>query len=320
MSGVSSESVIKKDAPRWHYIYYALAGFDLVTVVATLILSITILNIYTSSVDENNAWATRAGHLSDLSLVLVRVNTPGNDVFESGDPQAEEQRLKQYHAEFGVLFKQIDEDIRSLDNKALSTLLLSNMRKVQEKEQAILKEARNIFQLYQNNEQNRAGMRMAIMDQHFASASTELADVNHAIRSQQFQMLASEIQKAEELGRYEYIIVGLIVLMLSCVVFYGQLLAKKMRENQRKISELIATNIGIVETAKDGIMTFDDHGRIEMFNPACESAFGIDEAHIIGRDVEQLLVKNDQQPVEHLKLDDIIELQNDQDIALSNEE
>src|SRR5204862_400099 len=45
----------------------------------------------------------------------------------------------------------------------------------------------------------------------------------------------------------------------------------------------------IVESAVDGIIVIDDHGRVEAFNPAAERLFGYDEADVVGRNVNILM-------------------------------
>ena len=45
----------------------------------------------------------------------------------------------------------------------------------------------------------------------------------------------------------------------------------------------------IIETATDGIIVIDAHGRIETFNPAAERLFGYATAEVLGRNVDMLM-------------------------------
>ena len=45
--------------PRWHLLYYVLAGFDLLTISISLCLNHRLAGIYAESVHVNQAWAQR---------------------------------------------------------------------------------------------------------------------------------------------------------------------------------------------------------------------------------------------------------------------
>lgn len=56
-----------------------------------------------------------------------------------------------------------------------------------------------------------------------------------------------------------------------------------------------AHNRSIVETAIDGIITIDEQGRIESFNPAAEHIFGYRESDVIGKNVAMLMPSPDRE-------------------------
>jgi len=45
----------------------------------------------------------------------------------------------------------------------------------------------------------------------------------------------------------------------------------------------------VIETAVDGVILIDAHGRIQVFNPACEKLFGYRAAEVIGQNVKMLM-------------------------------
>lgn len=67
----SPDAVIHEHRPsgrsNWHYIYFLLAAFDLLTVCAGLYLNHRITTIYTDSVAANRIWANR---LADRKSVV----------------------------------------------------------------------------------------------------------------------------------------------------------------------------------------------------------------------------------------------------------
>ncbi len=280
-------------APRWHLIYYALAAFDIVTVVATLILSGSILAIYVNSVDESSVWASRAGDLSDLSLILVGVNTPGNDVFESKAPNLEAENLAAHHDHFISLYQKIRQDFETIEDAQLSEELENTLHQVYLGESMIVNEAKIVFSFYQNNKKEEAGNHMAVMDQHFANASTLLARVNKLIRERQHSLLENEIKKAQDLKKYEYYVVASIIFMISCVLVYGHKLGKRMLNYQKKNDRLLAENDAIVEVSPSGIVVIKLTGEIHSVNPSFEKIYGYSASEVIGKNCSILMNHHD---------------------------
>ncbi len=72
--------------------------------------------------------------------------------------------------------------------------------------------------------------------------------------------------------------------------FTGMLhdLSERMRlDEELRVSE--ARWRSVIDSAVDGIVVIDAHGRIEAFNPAAERLFGYDEHEVIGRNVNILM-------------------------------
>ncbi|MBP2292375.1 PAS domain-containing hybrid sensor histidine kinase/response regulator [Azospirillum rugosum] len=61
------------------------------------------------------------------------------------------------------------------------------------------------------------------------------------------------------------------------------------RETEERLRYSEAKNRAILEAAVDGIITIDDHGRIESFNRAAERIFGYSAAEVLGRNVSMLM-------------------------------
>src|SRR6266850_6052080 len=80
--------------PKWRYIYFLLAAFDLVTVSAGLYLNYRIMGIYLRSVEVNRVWAERVSAYSHLGELAGDVDAPGNDVFDTRDVQKEVARME----------------------------------------------------------------------------------------------------------------------------------------------------------------------------------------------------------------------------------
>lgn len=71
---------MKSPRPRWHLLYYVLAGFDLLTISISLYLNHRLAGIYAESVHVNQAWAQRLDRYAKLGELANAVNATANDV------------------------------------------------------------------------------------------------------------------------------------------------------------------------------------------------------------------------------------------------
>src|SRR5262249_27845467 len=85
-------------SPRWPLLYFALAGFDLLTIVISLSINHRLVAIYRHAVEVNQEWAEGLDRYAALAQLASEVNAPGNDVFDTRDVAGESRRL---HAALG---------------------------------------------------------------------------------------------------------------------------------------------------------------------------------------------------------------------------
>src|SRR5437867_2364700 len=62
-----------------------------------------------------------------------------------------------------------------------------------------------------------------------------------------------------------------------------------MKRAESALRESASRNAAILNTTVDGIITIEEGGLIESFNPAAEQLFGYSAAEVIGRNVSQLM-------------------------------
>lgn len=88
--------------PQWHRIYYLLAAFNVITVVASFYILSQVLNTHQRSVQVNQEWTDRLNSYGGLNQLTATVNAPGNDVFDSPNVEIESEKLRAASSLFEV--------------------------------------------------------------------------------------------------------------------------------------------------------------------------------------------------------------------------
>ena len=225
--------------PRWHRIYFLLAAFDLLTISVSLYLNDRLVRVHTVSVRNNQEWAERLGHYSDLGQLVSSVNAPGNDVFDTRDVPGESKRMHAALAEFDEALNNARRDLMSNTDDGQSALLLKDLDLIGNAVQGMVAEAEEIFSYFRNDEPDLAGARMATMDRKNAKVGTAIAALSHRVRDLQQAHFAKQTAAAASLARLEYVIAAAIVLIVCCVTLYGHKITRQVAISTRERESLI---------------------------------------------------------------------------------
>jgi PAS domain S-box-containing protein len=293
---LTANAAPRTTSPKWRYVYFLLAAFDLVTVLAGLSLNHRIMAIYLQSVEVNRVWAERVSAYSHLGELAGDVDAPGNDVFDTRDVSQESVRMASAVKAFDLdLEKQREELSADLDSKSAAPLL-ALLDAIAVAKAQMTQEAVRIFDYFREGRADLAGERMATMDHKYASLNAALLELRRAVGAIQQQNFAEQTTAAKSLQRYEYGIGLSIVVMVLGATFYGHKIARQMQsdadERERHFNALQAAETrirSILDTAAEGIVSFDQDGRIELFNRAAEQLFGLDAGQAIGCDIRSII-------------------------------
>ncbi|NOT56838.1 MAG: hypothetical protein HOP18_19745 [Deltaproteobacteria bacterium] len=217
----------KRVRPKWYYLYYILAGFDLLTVSVSLYLNHQLMDLYTDTVAINRQWAERLGRYADLTQQAGAVNAPGNDVFDSHDVKSESTRLQEARKVFDTQLATIRDDLTQRVG-AEGTLLLKDLDDVVTALNEMSAEADLIFTFFTNNAAEKAGSRMATMDRKYALVNAAFARLNGHVREIQHTHFEQQVSTAASLRKVEYLIAFSILVMIGGVTWYGHKISQEM--------------------------------------------------------------------------------------------
>jgi len=282
--------------PRWYVLYVALAAFGLLSVSAGLYLNHRLTLLYSAAVTASEQWAQRSAELSALRQVAGTVNAPGNDVFDSHDVDRESARLhtavqrfeeQQHRLSQGNAAFPTDQRARMDADVALIGAAMD----------AMLVDASVIFDAFRQGNDERAGQRMASMDRAFAKVNDAVTQAEHTVRDIQAADLNAQHQRVETLRLAEYGLAAIVVIMIGAVLAYGQALSRTFRKTADERDGFVAAlqasearTRAIVDSAGEGIFTFDEHGVIQSANAAMTrfAPAGL-PTNLVGRSVSALV-------------------------------
>jgi signal transduction histidine kinase len=235
--------------PRWHLIYFVLAGFDLLTISVSLFLNHRLVGIYTESVEQNQEWAERLERYSTLAQTANEVNATANDVFETRDVAAESAKMRAALATFGEEVAAARTDLQRNVTAGQAADLLDPLDVVSTTMAAQVAEGEQVFAFFDRAEFDRAGECMARMDRQHARLNTALGRLRGEVARIQSDQFRQQMQLAATLRGFEYAIAGAIVLMVAGVTVYGTKLyqqvvaATQAKEQQLAVVSQIATGV-----------------------------------------------------------------------------
>lgn len=242
-SGMTSG--VPRTRVRGPLVYYLLAAFDVLTVSASLYLNHRIMDIYVRSVRSNQEWAQRSATYASLGELAARVNGPGNDVFDSQDAAAEAGRMKRARAVFLDRLEGLRGELPGHVPAADAAELDARMRDIERAMADMTSEAESLFAHFAGGESAQAGQSMATMDRRYAQLLAAIRQLTRAVSSIQQREFQLQGAAARTLQRFEYLIAGLILVMVASATLYGRHLwhetAREARERAVYIEQLQET-------------------------------------------------------------------------------
>ncbi|RYG31459.1 MAG: hypothetical protein EON93_12935, partial [Burkholderiales bacterium] len=226
-----------KGAPRWHLVYLGLALFDIITVLISLSLSHNLMNIHTRSVELNTEWTERVSAISHLGDLAQAANAPGNDIFDSRNAALERARFNAASLAFNVQMDSIQADlithISETERRRVDQALIVTETAMIE----MRAEAEFIFGYFDIDLPAAASTRMASMDRAYGRLTRSISSAVNVVQSIHSEHLQQQIATAHNLQGLEYLIVGLILIMVIGVTIYGHNLGMVMRRQTEKIEQ-----------------------------------------------------------------------------------
>ncbi|MFM9888018.1 MAG: response regulator [Burkholderiales bacterium] len=251
----------KQGRPGWHYVYFLLAGFDLIAVALGLYLSHATALVYTRSIAVNQIWVERATQYSQLGALAQAVNAPGNDVFDTRDIAGGRQAVSSALAVFNASLNAARKELQRAPGATEAAPMLRHFDAIALAMNAMVDESAQIFDYFALGRADLAGKRMATMDRKYAQLTGTLAQLQNAVSQIQHANLEKQAAVATELRRYEALIAALIVLMMLGAIWYGHRISRQFDIDTEEKERHLAAIRGVqaqAQTSEERLRTAID--------------------------------------------------------------
>lgn len=248
---------------RLHLVYFALAAFDILAISCTLFLSHSIMTAYEGAVQTSRRWAAHVSDIAVLGELARQTNAPGNDVFESGDVEAERARRNLALASFDAQWAKLRVEIAASASESDRVVFAASMASIRSSMDAMVSEADGIFEWIGKRDEERAGQMMASMDRTYGRLTRSILDAVNTVQAIQIEHLEHQVEVAQDLRVLESIIGGLIVIIVISVALYGSKIAAVMRQNEERHDSMIAQ----LEATQNALRYYADNVAHELRSP-----------------------------------------------------
>jgi PAS domain S-box-containing protein len=225
---------------RWQRLYYALAFFDVVTVLGGLYLTNQILEVFQGSVSTHLSWVSRMERYSQLGELAGAVNAPGNDVFDDRDVDRHERRLGKALEAFDRAIASVRDDAGKTLSVGAAATLLGDIEAIEIATREMVEEAHRIFAFFRQGDAAAAGRRMATMDRRHGTLNSALARLRADALRLQTDVLARDEERANSLRLFEIPLGAAILAIVGAAMFYGHRVSEQTQQDAVERERYIA--------------------------------------------------------------------------------
>jgi len=225
----------RRSWPRIHLIYFVLAAFDLLAVAGGLYLSHRLAGVFEDNAAVSEEWSGRFRLVWNLSDQAAAINTPGNSVFESHDPNAERARLEEATKRFGSSLTSIQSDLIAHIPPTSLTRVSAAFAGVRSSADQIRKSAEKVLDFYAAGDLAQASAANAQMDRYYDEFKRKLDTTAALMMTIQAKLNQQHSAEVARLRQFEYVIGGGIVVMVLCVAVYGLWIGRLIKSKYREL-------------------------------------------------------------------------------------
>ena len=242
---------------RWPLIYFLLAAFDVLIVLASIGLNHTLVNIHRENLELDQVWANRLAAYDELREQAAAVNAPLNDVLFSKDFIAEKANLRAARRVFDTTLAATSADLeRTATDLSPEELgqLQHDFAAIHHAMNVMVAEGNMTFSYFSIGAPVQAGEWMATMQRKYNDVGAAFGQLERHVRAMQTELLARQAASAGSIQRLEYVLAFFVACMILGAILYGGRLMHQAQqateERGRHLDELVRAKEAALEASR----------------------------------------------------------------------
>ena len=234
---------------RWHYLYYLLATFNLMTVSFSVYLNHQLHTANQLSVENGQNWHARFVDFSELFRLANEIKSPVDEVVFSRDVERRRMDLVNAYDRFQEFLGQ---KLRGLTEEAeliKADQLLKEVNEARKTMHQVYEASDKFFQEFRSLSPTESARKKAAIDQQMRDFYSAISGVNVQIGTIQIRSFEQQLETSERLRKNQYLVVILVLIMLALAVFYGRRITERMDEDALRLDEVHRELIGTARQA-----------------------------------------------------------------------
>lgn len=237
---MGNTAFVKRGKPtrhRWHYLYYLLAAFNLLTVSYSMYLNHRMHSAFNDSVSYGQEWHARFEGFTELFDYANRIKVPLDRLFEDGDASRARADMRVAYVRFN---ERLGERLRDLTAEAeliQAETLLDRVGEARESINQVKERADAMFRDYGKVSMAESAAVKAAIDGEMQRFHAAVSAIIRQIGKIQMRGFEQQLEITERMQRGMYFAVGLIVVMVVLAVIAGGRITNRMDQDAEELDE-----------------------------------------------------------------------------------
>lgn len=225
----ASEPFLKRPVAL-SFIYFGMAGIEIVTIIVALMLSHTTSTAFERGVTTSAAISARQNDILHLILLARAIDAPPNDIFDSHNVRREREHLMAARSAFDAEAARVAEGYRAARLSPLDRDIVAILAETETIVHEMYEHGVATLDHYAAGDEGAASQAMAHADSELGMVMRRLEVASLLLQQVRASDLEAQLQRTEEIRRFEYWLAGAVCVIAMLVAAFGSNLVRALRQ------------------------------------------------------------------------------------------